>query len=44
MHSEQGVEMYKAAVEEAVAKGGKIEFGGKVRAVFTLTLQLNYNC
>ena len=30
MHSKEGVEMYKAAVKEAVAKGGKIEFGGNV--------------
>ena len=35
MHSKEGVEMYKAAVKEAVAKGGKIEFGGNVSWSYT---------
>ena len=30
MHSKVGVEGYKKSIEEAVATGGKIEFGGKV--------------
>jgi aldehyde dehydrogenase family 7 protein A1 len=30
MHSKQGVEQYQTALKEAVASGGKIEFGGKV--------------
>lgn len=30
MHSKVGVEGYKKSIEEAVAMGGKIEFGGKV--------------
>lgn len=33
MHSQQGVEMYKNAVADAVAQGGKIECGGKVRYI-----------
>ena len=33
MHSQQGVDAYKQAVAEAVQQGGKIEYGGKVRAV-----------
>ena len=31
MHSKVGVEGYKKSIEEAVATGGKIEFGGNVR-------------
>ena len=30
MHSKLGVEGYKKSVEEAIATGGKIEYGGKV--------------
>jgi aldehyde dehydrogenase family 7 protein A1 len=30
LHSPQGVELYKKAIEAAKAQGGKIEFGGKV--------------
>ena len=30
MHSQQGVEMYKQAIQDAQAQGGKVEFGGKV--------------
>ncbi|ESP00645.1 hypothetical protein LOTGIDRAFT_112613 [Lottia gigantea] len=30
MHNEQGVNIYKTAVDEAVKQGGKIECGGKV--------------
>jgi aldehyde dehydrogenase family 7 protein A1 len=30
MHSKAGVDGYKKSIEEAVASGGKIEFGGKV--------------
>nr|KAG5705947.1 hypothetical protein BaRGS_010837 [Batillaria attramentaria] len=29
LHSPQGVELFKAAVADAVAQGGKIEYGGK---------------
>ena len=35
MHSKEGVEMYKAAVKEAVAKGGKVEFGGNVSCSYS---------
>lgn len=36
MHSERGVEQFKAALLEVEAQGGKIEFGGKVgAALFT---------
>ena len=34
MHSKVGVEGYKKSIEEAVATGGKIEFGGNVRYWF----------
>lgn len=30
LHSEQGVELYKQALLDAQAQGGKIEYGGKV--------------
>lgn len=30
LHSQQGVDQYFAALEEAKAQGGKIECGGKV--------------
>lgn len=30
MHSETGVELYKKAVADAQAAGGKIQYGGKV--------------
>ena len=30
MHSQQGVELYKQAIKDAQAQGGKVEFGGKV--------------
>lgn len=30
LHSPQGVEHFKLAVADAVAQGGKIEYGGKV--------------
>ena len=30
MHSQQGIDLYKKAVKDAVAQGGKIECGGKV--------------
>ena len=30
MHSKQGVEVYKSAVEDAKKQGGKIECGGNV--------------
>ncbi len=30
MHSKQGIELYKKAIEEAKRQGGNIEFGGKV--------------
>ena len=33
MHSKVGVEGYKKSIEEAVATGGKIEFGGNVRLI-----------
>ena len=33
MHSKVGVEGYKKSIEEAVATGGKIEFGGNVRFI-----------
>ena len=30
LHSQQGVALYKKAIEDAVKQGGKIEYGGKV--------------
>ena len=30
MHSQQGVDVFNSAVEDAVAQGGKLECGGKV--------------
>ena len=33
LHSPQGVELFKQAVADAVAQGGKIECGGKVMCV-----------
>ena len=30
MHSQAGIDLYKQALEEAKAQGGKIECGGKV--------------
>ena len=33
LHSPQGVELFKQAVADAVAQGGKIEYGGKVLRV-----------
>ena len=36
MHSKQGVEMYKQAIQDAIAQGGKVEVGGKVWTVVFL--------
>ena len=35
MHSQQGVDLYKKAIADATAAGGKIAYGGKVREFFT---------
>ena len=31
MHTKDSVEMYKNAIQEAIAQGGKVEIGNKVR-------------
>lgn len=40
MHSQQGVDLYLSAIEEAKAQGGKIECGGKVKSRNTVKLAL----
>ena len=42
MHSKVGVEGYKKSIEEAVATGGKIEFGGKVINQYNFLVYLLY--
>ena len=41
MHSKQGVEVYKAAVEDAKKQGGKIECGGNVSSTLFSSLKID---